>query len=275
MLADTHGNVIVVGTRDCSLQRRFQKLVEEAPAPFLSDEQRRTIHESAKAICAEAGYHGAGTVEFLVGRGRADHVPRGQHPAAGRAPGVRGDLRPGPGARAVPDRRGRRAEPARRPGAARTLDRVPDQRRGRRAQLPAGARDRDLDHVPGRAGRAGGRRRRVRLGHRRAVRLTAGQADRHRVGPGAGAAALPPGAGRVPGRGHGHRAAVPPAGGRRSGVRGDRRRRVHRAHPVDRDRVGQHRCAVRGGRGRRHRGRAPADRGGGGGWPPPGGLAAR
>jgi len=68
VLADTHGNVIVVGTRDCSLQRRFQKLVEEAPAPFLSDAQRTTIHDAAKGICAEAGYHGAGTVEFLVGQ---------------------------------------------------------------------------------------------------------------------------------------------------------------------------------------------------------------
>ncbi|BCJ25923.1 acetyl/propionyl/methylcrotonyl-CoA carboxylase subunit alpha [Actinocatenispora sera] len=67
VLADTYGTVIVVGTRDCSLQRRYQKLVEEAPAPFLSDEQRATIHAAAKAICAEAGYHGAGTVEFLVG----------------------------------------------------------------------------------------------------------------------------------------------------------------------------------------------------------------
>lgn len=66
VLADTHGNVVVVGTRDCSLQRRNQKLVEEAPAPFLTDEQRTRIHESARAICREAGYTGAGTVEYLV-----------------------------------------------------------------------------------------------------------------------------------------------------------------------------------------------------------------
>lgn len=67
VIADMHGNVVVAGTRDCSLQRRFQKLVEEAPAPFLTDEQRTRLHESAKAICKEAGYYGAGTVEYLVG----------------------------------------------------------------------------------------------------------------------------------------------------------------------------------------------------------------
>jgi acetyl-CoA/propionyl-CoA carboxylase biotin carboxyl carrier protein len=68
VLADTHGNVVVIGTRDCSLQRRNQKLVEEAPAPFLSDEQRKSIHSAARDICAAAGYVSAGTVEFLLSK---------------------------------------------------------------------------------------------------------------------------------------------------------------------------------------------------------------
>ncbi|MFD3436169.1 biotin carboxylase N-terminal domain-containing protein [Streptomyces sp. NPDC058685] len=66
-LADQHGNVVVVSTRDCSLQRRHQKLVEEAPAPFLTDEQNAELYAASKAILKEAGYVGAGTVEFLVG----------------------------------------------------------------------------------------------------------------------------------------------------------------------------------------------------------------
>jgi acetyl-CoA/propionyl-CoA carboxylase biotin carboxyl carrier protein len=66
-LADTHGNVVVVSTRDCSLQRRHQKLVEEAPAPFLTDDQNARLVESSKAILREAGYVGAGTCEFLIG----------------------------------------------------------------------------------------------------------------------------------------------------------------------------------------------------------------
>ncbi len=68
ILADQHGHVVVVGTRDCSLQRRHQKLVEEAPAPFLDDAQRAQIHEAARAIGVAAGYVSAGTVEFLLGR---------------------------------------------------------------------------------------------------------------------------------------------------------------------------------------------------------------
>jgi len=67
-LADQFGNVVVVSTRDCSLQRRNQKLVEEAPAPFLTDEQNQRLYESSKAILREAGYQGAGTCEFLVGQ---------------------------------------------------------------------------------------------------------------------------------------------------------------------------------------------------------------
>ncbi len=67
-LADQHGNVVVVSTRDCSLQRRHQKLVEEAPAPFLSDDQETRLYEASKAILREAGYVGAGTCEFLVAK---------------------------------------------------------------------------------------------------------------------------------------------------------------------------------------------------------------
>ncbi|MEH3034686.1 MAG: ATP-grasp domain-containing protein [Aeromicrobium erythreum] len=67
-LADQHGNVVVVSTRDCSLQRRHQKLVEEAPAPFLSEDQLTRLYDSSKAILKEAGYYGAGTCEFLVAR---------------------------------------------------------------------------------------------------------------------------------------------------------------------------------------------------------------
>jgi acetyl-CoA/propionyl-CoA carboxylase biotin carboxyl carrier protein len=68
VLADQHGNVVVVSTRDCSLQRRHQKLVEEAPAPFLSESQLAELYAASKAIVKEAGYYGAGTCEFLIGQ---------------------------------------------------------------------------------------------------------------------------------------------------------------------------------------------------------------
>lgn len=67
-LADSQGNVVVVSTRDCSLQRRNQKLVEEAPAPFLTEDQRNRLYEASKAILKEAKYTGAGTCEFLIGQ---------------------------------------------------------------------------------------------------------------------------------------------------------------------------------------------------------------
>jgi acetyl-CoA/propionyl-CoA/long-chain acyl-CoA carboxylase, biotin carboxylase, biotin carboxyl carrier protein len=68
ILADQHGQVVVVGTRDCSLQRRHQKVVEEAPAPFLTDDQLQQLYDASKAIARAAGYVGAGTCEFLVGQ---------------------------------------------------------------------------------------------------------------------------------------------------------------------------------------------------------------
>ena len=67
VLVDQHGHAVVVSTRDCSLQRRHQKLVEEAPAPYLTDAQNEELYRSSKAIMKEAGYVGAGTCEFLVG----------------------------------------------------------------------------------------------------------------------------------------------------------------------------------------------------------------
>ncbi|MCS4378909.1 ATP-binding protein, partial [Klebsiella quasipneumoniae] len=67
VIADEQGHVVVVGTRDCSLQRRNQKLVEEAPAPFLSAEIEVQIASAAQSICQRAGYRSAGTVEFLLG----------------------------------------------------------------------------------------------------------------------------------------------------------------------------------------------------------------
>ncbi|UBH04930.1 acetyl/propionyl-CoA carboxylase subunit alpha [Leucobacter sp. Psy1] len=67
VLGDRHGRIVVLGTRDCSLQRRNQKLVEEAPAPFIDDALRERIHRAAADICGAAAYVGAGTVEFLLG----------------------------------------------------------------------------------------------------------------------------------------------------------------------------------------------------------------
>ena len=103
-LADQHGNVVVVSTRDCSLQRRHQKLVEEAPAPFLSDEQMDTLYKSSKAILVRGEVRRRRHVRVPRRPGRHDLLPRGQHPAPGGAPGLGGGHRARPGARDVPHR---------------------------------------------------------------------------------------------------------------------------------------------------------------------------
>ena len=132
-LADQHGNVVVVSTRDCSLQRRHQKLVEEAPAPFLTDEQiDAALRRRPRRSCSEAGYVGAGTCEFLVGQdGTISFLEvntrlQVEHPVTEEVTGidlVREMFRIADGEELGYDD----------PAVARPLVRVPDQRRGRAA----------------------------------------------------------------------------------------------------------------------------------------------
>jgi acetyl-CoA/propionyl-CoA carboxylase biotin carboxyl carrier protein len=179
VIADTHGNVVVLGTRDCSLQRRNQKLVEEAPAPFITEAQRERIHSAAKAICAQAGYISAGTVEFLLsGNGAISFLEvntrlQVEHTVTEETTGidlVQEQLR-------VAD--GLPLSFTQTP-AARPLHRVPHQCRRCGARLSAHT---GSDHAlcptfgAGRATRFG---RRNRLGDPRHVRLHDGQAHRHR-----------------------------------------------------------------------------------------------
>jgi acetyl-CoA/propionyl-CoA carboxylase biotin carboxyl carrier protein len=199
-LADTHGNVVVVSTRDCSLQRRHQKLVEEAPAPFLTDAQNAELYRASKAILAEAGYVGAGTCEFLVGQdGTISFLEvntrlQVEHPVTEQVTGI--DL-------------------------VREMFRISDGEklgyddppvRGHSIEFRINGEDAGRNFLPAPGAVRGWRppsgpgvRR-----HRRRVRLPPRQAHRHRRHPRAGARTLPPRARGVRGHRHAHRAAVPP-----------------------------------------------------------------
>ena len=140
-LADAHGNVVIVSTRDCSLQRRHQKLVEEAPAPFLTTEQDKQLRTASADILRAAGYVGAGTCEFLIGQdGTISFLEvntrlQVEHPVTEEVSGidlVREMFRIADG----------EALGVHRPRDARPLDRVPHQRRRRRSRLPARRRAR-------------------------------------------------------------------------------------------------------------------------------------
>ena len=198
VIADQHGNVVVAGTRDCSLQRRFQKLVEEAPAPFLTDAQRKEIHESAKRICKEAAYYGAGTVEYLVGQDglisflEVNTRLQVEHPVTEETSGI--DL----------------VRQQFRIANGETLDITEDPTpRGHSIEFRINGEDAGRGFLPApgpvskfeapqRPRRPDGLRRRDRLGDRRPVRLDAGQADRHRRDAPGGAGAVPSRARRVP-----------------------------------------------------------------------------
>ncbi len=161
VLADQHGNVVVVSTRDCSLQRRHQKLVEEAPAPFLSEAQVAELYRASKAIVKEAGYYGAGTCEFLVGQdGTISFLEvntrlQVEHPVSEEVAGldlVREQFRIADGEELGFDD----------PDAARPFHRVPHQRRGSGPELPAGTGRAHGLGAAERARRALGRRLRDR-----------------------------------------------------------------------------------------------------------------
>ena len=93
-MGDAHGNLVHLFERECSMQRRFQKIVEETPSPALRSGAAERICETAAGIARAAGYRDAGTVEFLVRQERRVLFPRDEHAAPGRASGHRGDHRP-------------------------------------------------------------------------------------------------------------------------------------------------------------------------------------
>ena len=109
VLADAHGNAIYLGERECSIQRRNQKVVEEAPSPFLDEKTRRAMGEQAVALAKAVDYQSAGTVEFIVDKDRNFYLPRNEHAPAGRASRDRAGHRRRPGRADDPHRRRREA----------------------------------------------------------------------------------------------------------------------------------------------------------------------
>ena len=205
VMGDLHGKVVSLGERECSLQRRHQKVVEEAPSPVVDPELRRRMGEAAVKAASAVGYSNAGTCEFLLDQRRQLLLPGDEHPPPGGAPGHRAGHRHRPRAGADPGRRGRAARPrVRRRPAARPRRRGPPLRRGPLPALrPLAGQDRDPP-LARRPRRPGGQRRLRGLRGLDPLRPDARQADR--LGRGPRARPRPPGARplRAARRGHPH-----------------------------------------------------------------------
>ena len=258
-LADAHGHVVVISTRDCSLQRRHQKLVEEAPAPFLTAEQTETLYRSSKDILRRAGYVGAGTCEFLVGQdGTISFLEvntrlQVEHPVSEEVTGI--DLVREMFRIAEGEPLGYDDPPAR----GHSIEfRINAEDPGRNF-LPAPGTITAWNPPSGPG---------VRLDAGYAAGMTVPQAYDSLIAKlivtgasrAAGTAALGPRAGRVRGRRDADRAALPPGRGGRPRVR---RRAAAGAHPLDRDRVRHADAGPGDGRGRRAGRAGAADRRGG------------
>ena len=260
-LADAYGHVVVISTRDCSLQRRHQKLVEEAPAPFLTAEQTETLYRSSKDILRRAGYVGAGTCEFLVGQdGTISFLEvntrlQVEHPVSEEVTGI--DLVREMFRIAEGEPLGYDDPPAR----GHSIEfRINAEDPGRNfLPAPGTITAWNPPSGPWRSARC---RVRGRDDGPAGVRLADRQADRDRRQPGRGTAALGPRAGRVRGRRDADRAALPPGRGGRPRVRRPGRRAAG-AHPLDRDRVRHADARAGDGGGRVARGTRAADRRGG------------
>ena len=165
VLGDKHGNVIYLGERECSIQRRNQKVIEEAPSPLLDAATRKKMGEQAVALAKAVGYDSAGTVEFVAGQDKSFYLPGNEHAAAGRASGDRAHHRHRSGRADDPQRRRRKTHAqAERREAQRLGGGKPRLRRRPVPQFPA--LDRAADALPP-ARRAQHRRRHAAQRHRR------------------------------------------------------------------------------------------------------------